>query len=246
MYTLEEMEVRLQYLQSISPGGAAQMFAELKEALEKYLTRDEEFSLQVNKKLDKIIAFDFHSRIKYEHQELLEPWQEVSYSFDKPLGFDDVRELFVLDDVLEEIMTVSDMSFLQAFFTVQAEENSGGGERSNTTSELHNTYVDKWIAELTAGLANEIEGLKAIMRSCANRSYAAEWAQLFEELGKCTNRRKVRTFAKDIFYERGYGWLIETFHLDTVYRPSYIDDLPDWVDDSDTITTYTTTTTTTL
>ena len=70
MYTFAEMEVRLQYLQSISPSGATQMFAELREALEKYLNRDEEFCLQVNKTLDKVIAFDIHSRIKYENQEL--------------------------------------------------------------------------------------------------------------------------------------------------------------------------------
>ena len=235
MYTLQEMEVRLQYLQSISPGGATQMFSELREALDKYLNRDEEFCLQVNKTLDKIIAFDVHSRIKYEHQELLEPWQEMSYSFDKPTGFDDVRELFVLDEVLEEIMTIADMPFLQAFYTVQNEEGDSGGNGSGGATELHNTFVDDWIEKLTTGLANEMEGLKAIMRSCANHSYAAEWAQLFEELGECTNRRKVKTFAKDIFYERGYGWLIETFHLDTVYRPSYIEELPNWADDSETI-----------
>ncbi len=213
------------------------MFAELREALEKYLNRDEEFCLQVNKTLDKVIAFDIHSRIKYENQELLEPWQEMSYSFDKPTGFDDVRELFVLDEVLEEIMMVADMTFLQAFYIVQSNEGDGGGSGSSETTELHNTFVDEWIKALTEGLVNELEGLKTIMKSCANRSYASEWAQLFEELGKCTNHRTVRTFAKDIFYKRGYGWLIETFNLDTVYRPSYIDDLPDWVDDSDTTTT---------
>ena len=244
MYTLEEMEVRLQYLQTISPIGSVEMFSKLREALDKYLNRDEEFCLQVNKTLDKIIAFDLYSRIKYEHQELLEPWQEMSYSFDKPAGFDDVRELFVLDEVLEEIMTIADMPFLQAFRTVESEE--GDNNSSDGTTELYNTFIDDWIEKLTAGVVNELEGLKAIMKNCANRSYAAEWAQLFEELGDCTNRRKIRTFAKDIFYERGYGWLIETFHLDTVYRPSYIDNLPDWVDDSDTITTYITTTTTTL
>ena len=226
------------------------MFAKLRETFEKYLTRDEEFCLQVNKTLDKIIAFDFHSRIKYEHQELLDRWQDVSYNFNKPLGFDDVRELFIINELLNQMMSISDESFLQAFFSVQVNENSetisGSGNGNNGTTELHNTYIDKWIADLTTGLESELEGLKAIMQSCANCSYASEWAQLFEELGKCTNRGKVRTFAKDIFYERGYGWLIETFHLDTVYRPSYIKDLPDLVDDSDTTTTYTTTTTTTL
>ena len=136
MYTLQEMEVRLQYLQSISPGGATQMFSELREALDKYLNRDEEFCLQVNKTLDKIIAFDVHSRIKYEHQELLEPWQEVSYSFDKPLGFDDVRELFVLDEVLEEIMMVADRTFLQAFYTVQSDEGDGGGLLESRSSRI--------------------------------------------------------------------------------------------------------------
>ena len=236
MYTLQEMEIRLQYLQSISPSGSAKVFAELRETLEKYLMRDEEFCLQVNKTLDKIIAYEHNYKIKYEHQELLEPCQKVSYEFEKPKGFDDVRELFTLDEVFEEIMNVEDQLFLQAFYTEQVE---GSGGDNNTTSELRNRYVDKWIAELEAGLENEIEGLKEIMRSCANRSYAPEWAQVFEELGECTERRKVRTFAKDIFYERGYGWLIETFHLDTVYRPSYMAELPKW-NDSNTSITYTT------
>lgn len=93
---------------------------------------------------------------------------------------------------------------------------------------------------MTTALTNELEYLKEIMRRCANRSYAAEWAILFEELGKCTNRQKVRSLAKNIFYTRGYGWLIETFNLDTVYRASYMSELPDWIDESDTTTIITT------
>ncbi|MBR1729345.1 MAG: hypothetical protein IJ728_07465 [Selenomonadaceae bacterium] len=235
MFTMEQINNRIEYLQSISPNGSTQIFAEFKEALNNYLTRDEEFCLQVNKTLDKIIAFEFHHRIKYENQELLDQWQDVSYRFEKPLGFDNVRELFKLDAVFEEIMTISDRIFLQAFYSVQS--NSDG---KNGSSEWRNTYIDKWISELTTALTNELEYLKEIMRRCANRSYAAEWAILFEELGKCTNRQKVRSLAKNIFYTRGYGWLIETFNLDTVYRASYMSELPDWIDESDTTTIITT------
>ena len=246
-YTLEELNERIGYLQSISPANASTMFGELKSTIKTYLNCDEEFELQVNKTLDKVIACSFHSHLRYENQELLEPWQNASYSGEIPQGFDDVRELFVLDEVFEEMMSVSDEAFLIAFFSVQVDENgetisggsSGGGSGSQGTPELHNKYVDDWIAKLIAGMAAELAGLKSIMQSCANRSYSTEWALLFEDLGKCTNRRHVKTFARDIFYERGYGWLVETFHLNHVYRPSYSAELPDWVE-SDT-TTYVTT-----
>ena len=231
MYTLDEMNSRLDYLSSISPGYGTRLIEELREAIQAYLARDSDFELQVNKTLDKVIADSFHNGLEYEKMELLEPWQSHS-SDDAPEGYDDVSDLFKGSEVFEEIMAVTDREFIAAFYAVTNNEGDGDSGGSSET-EYHNTYVDDWIARLQAALDNELEGLKEIMRYCANRSYSAEWAILFEELGKNTKRHPVRYYAKEIFLTKGYGWLIETFNLN-VYRPSYMAELPDWTDEDNT------------
>lgn len=226
MCTLKELNSRVDHFADLIPVNGQPLISELRKTIEMYLNRDEEFELQINKTLDKVVSSNFHHRLKYENQELLEPWQDES-QYDVPPGFNNVRELFVLDDVFDEMAAVTDEEFVMAFFNVTINGSAQG------PPELHNTYVDKWIAALLAGMENELAGLKTIMQSCANRGYAAEFALLFEELGKCINRREIKAFAKDIFYERGYGWLVETFNLKHVYRPSYMSELPDWAEDGD-------------
>ena len=223
MSNREELNTRIQYLQSISPILAENAFQELKEAFDTYFYRDEEFILQVNKTLDKVISNIFHHKIKYERQELLDRWQNTQ--FNPPAGFNDVREIFIINEIVEEITNIADDVFLAAFYLKDIEIEGSSGNEGSTRQELHNTLMDKWIAELTEEKPKELAGLKTIMQSCANRGYAPEFALLFEELGNCTNRKSIKSFAKDIFYNRGYGWLIETFNLDSVYRPSYINEL---------------------
>lgn len=224
MSNREELNTRIQYLQSISPILAENAFQELEEAFDVYFYRDDEFILQVNKTLDKVISNIFHHKIKYEHQELLDRWQNTQFT--SPAGFNDLKEVFVISEVAEEVINIADDVFLAAFYLKEIEIEGSSGSEGSTRQELHNTFMDKWIANLIEGKPKELNALKTIMQSCANRGYAPEFALLFEELGKCTNRKSIKTFAKEIFYNRGYGWLIETFNLDSVYRPSYIDELP--------------------
>ena len=99
MYTLEEMQSRITYLRSVSPVKGRKVLEELSAAITAYLTRDAGFELQVHKTLDKVIADTFHHGLKYEHEELLEPWREVVSARDA---------LFRGGEVFAKIMAVSD------------------------------------------------------------------------------------------------------------------------------------------
>lgn len=223
MYSLKELNARLDYLKSISRSGGAKLIEELRDAIKAYLARDSNFELQVNKTLDKVIADAFHHNLKYEHQELIEPWQERKG--EPPTGYDNVADLFKGNEIFEEIMTVKDFDFIAAFYTeTKDDSSSGGGGGSNVSTEYHNRLTEAWVAALKKAVSDELESLKAIMQYCANSSYSVEFAVLFEEHGNVTNKKSVKDYAKEIFVTKSYGWLIKTFNLN-VYCPSYMTEL---------------------
>ena len=229
IYKLDELIERIKYLKKLSTYGnkdydeepsnykAKELFDELEETLKNYFNRDAEFELQVNKTLDKVVADTFHQYVEYEHQELIDRWKTPKA--EAPEGYDNVLKLFKGDEVFEEIMTVADKDFKDAFYRIEDEENP-------RSYKYGNTYLGKWIKTLNSAVKEELAGLKSIMQYCANRSYNVEWAILFEEHGKNINPQPVRYFAKEIFVTKGYYKLIETFNLN-IYRPSYISELLD-------------------
>ena len=223
MYTLKELNTRLDYLQSLAPLGGKHVIVELRNAITSYMTRDSDFELQVNKTLDKVIADAFFHSLEYENMDLIKKWMEYP-SISKPEGYDNVADIFKCADVFEEIMAITDRIFKAAFYT----KNTGSSDSS--TTKYYNRYVDKWVAQLTTAITTELASLKAIMYYCANRSYSAEWAVLFEELGMNVKRHPVKYYAKQIYFTRSWGWLIETFNLN-VYLPSYYEELPDWIEE---------------
>ena len=147
----------------------------------------------------------FHHNLKYEHQELIEPWQERKG--DAPAGYDNVADLFKGNKIFEEIMTVKDFDFITAFYTETKTDNDSGGSGggSNVSTEYHNRLTEAWVAELEQAVSDELESLKAIMQYCANNSYSVEFAVLFEEHGNATNRKSVKDYAKEIFVTKSYG-----------------------------------------
>lgn len=254
MYSLDELNERIDYLKKISAYinksydtekpkhyKAKELFSELEETIKAYLNRDYEFELQVHKTLDKVVAEVFHSEIIYEHQELIDVWKTPTTA-GVPTGFNDIRELFKGDEVFEEIMTVTDKDFKLKFYRIEDEDENEDLNFLNTddkdssdkddddskfsATKYGNTYLESWIEKLKLSKMEELAGLKMIMQHCANRSYNVEWAILFEEHGKNINPHPVRYYAKKIFVEKGYYWLIKTFNLN-IYRPSYISDLLD-------------------
>ena len=230
MKILTEITERIEYLRSISPTGGKNVLDSLQAAINAYFQRDDEFTLDVNKCLDKIIADTFHYELVYQKMELLPKWL-TKKAKSPPTGYRNIRRLFKGGIVFEEIMTISDEEFIKAFYTV----NSGtGASGQGATIEYRNSYVDKWIAALETSKEEETEGLKKIMHYCANRSYGFEYAILFEELGKNLKRHSVRYYAKRIFLTRGWAWLIETFNLE-IYRPSYMEELPNWTEEEEDI-----------
>ena len=224
MYTLDEINARLDYLESISPAGGKPLVEDLRSAIQAYFTRNSDFELQVHKTLDKVVADTFHNHLEYEYNELLERWLD-NPSSGAPQGYGDVTKIFKGAEVFEEIITITDAVFKSAFYTETV--SSGSGSSGSVTVEWHHRRIEDWIPRLTVAVTTELEGLKKIMQYCANRSYNVEWAILFEELGASTKRHPVRYYAKEIFLTKGYGWLIETFNLN-IYRPSYMPELSDW------------------
>ena len=233
MYKFDELNERIKYLKKLSTYGnkdrqsdydeepsnykAKELFDELEETLKNYFNRDAEFELQVNKTLDKVVADTFHQNVEYEHQELIDIWKIPRGS--SPTGYNNVAELFNGAESFDEIMSVSDKDFKEAFYRIENDDGS-------LSYKYGNDYLESWIESLNSAIKKELAGLKSIMQYCANRSYNVEWAILFEEHGKNINPQPVRYFAKEIFVTKGYSELIETFNLN-IYRPSYISDLLD-------------------
>ena len=224
MQDKSEIMIRINYLQSQSPAGAATLYTDLKSAVEAYLTRDGNFELQVNKTLDKVIAVSFHRGLLYGQMGLIPEFAKQELT-DKPDGYEDIRTLFKGGEVFDEILTTELQTLLIAFQTVSTSASGNG----NMTFEWHNEIIEDWIQRLQEAVENEISGLKAIMSYSANQSYGVEYALLFEELDRTTKRHDVKYYAKDIFYNKGYGWLIETFNL-KVYKPSYMSELAEWTE----------------
>ena len=218
------MNKRLAYLQSLTPLGGHQIIEDLRADVIAYLTRNSDFELQVNKTLDKVIADVFFHGLEYGNMELLQKWMSYPTS-NAPTGYNDIMKIFKVAEIFEEIMTVREQDFRLAFYT----ETKDSGDGYSAT-EYHNRYVDSWIMRLNIAISTELENLKSIMQYCANISYNVEWAILFEELSRNVKRHPVRYYAKEIFITRGWGWLIETFNLN-VYRPSYINELPNWTEE---------------
>lgn len=225
MHKFEELNSRLNYLASISPGYGKSLIEKLREAIRAYLARDSDFELQVNKTLDKVIADSFHNNLEYENMELLKQWQNLS-SENAPEGYANVADLFKGYEVFNEIMAISDRDFRLAFYAVT------NYEVSSYETEYHHTYIEGWIKKLQIFIARELEGLKKIMAYCANRSYGLEWAIIFEDLGENIKMKSIKYHAKEIFIKKNYGWLIETFNL-KVYKPSYMAELPNWTEENE-------------
>ena len=78
MYTLKELNTRLDYLQSLAPLGGKHVIVELRNAITSYMTRDSDFELQVNKTLDKVIADAFFHSLEYENMDLIKKVDGIS------------------------------------------------------------------------------------------------------------------------------------------------------------------------
>ena len=196
MYTIKELNNRLNYLSSTFGVNYRSTVTELRTAIQAYFARDSNFEFQVNKTLDKVIADSFHYGLEYENMDLLKSWRNRSTE-SAPEGYDNVTNLFNGYKVFEEIMQIKDRDFRTAFYG-ETKYSSGFYE-----TEYHNTYIDDWIKRLNISVNNEMEGLKKIMQYCANRSYNLEWAIIFEELGNYTKHHPVMYYAKDIFVTKG-------------------------------------------
>lgn len=225
MYTRSEIDERITYLRNLEPVKGRKPLDDLEAAIVTYLTRDAEFELQVHKTLDKVVADEFHHGLIYEHDELLDPWREVVPRSSAPAGYEYLGDLFKCVEVFAEIMSVADLTFKNAFYRKVVETETADTQTTQTV--WANKLVDDWLLRLQSSPANEINGLKAIMQFCANRSYNLEYALIFEELGECIVRHPIRYYAKAIYVTKGYGWLIEIFNL-RMYRPSYLAELPNW------------------
>ncbi|MBR1728513.1 MAG: hypothetical protein IJ728_03205 [Selenomonadaceae bacterium] len=205
---------RIEYLKSISPAGADNELSQLLSAVEGYFKRDTDFEILVRRTILRVVSDFFSRSLIVEYPERL-----PELSTDYPPGYEDVTEIFG-GEVFSEIITISDNEFRSAF---QTETVSSGGA---TTTTYTNSYITKWISEMSAKAADETKALEKIGEFCIICNEERALALIFEELGRIEQpyNQKKRELARKIYLKRGYDWVIITFDL-KVFEPHYLPEL---------------------
>ena len=212
----EEVLTRLDELKGTSPSGAWDLFTTTETALQTYYSRGDELNETAYDTLKRVVFDGLMRGLEVEHPELL-----PELSTDYPVGYENVMELFSGGGVLDEILTIDADTFADAFWSETVMQGQVG------VSVWHNDYLEtKWPQALRSARSDEKDGLEAIEKFCRGRYEPWTLALIFEELGrrhqKWTENR--RAFAKDIYIDRGWHELIETYGLG-LYQPSYVGEL---------------------
>ena len=163
----------------------------------------------------KHVVFDgLMSGLRVEHPELL-----PELSTEHADGYENVTDL--LGEGLEEIMTIDTATFLNGF----REETVMQGQVG--VSEWHHQLLEqRWPSLIVTSKNSVSDKLVRLSEYCRGRFESWTLPLIFEEVGKRHNEwtENRRAFAKDIYIDRGWHELIETYGLG-LYQPSYVGEL---------------------
>lgn len=214
MRTKAEIMSRINELQAVSPSGAGDLFAELRESVESFFTSSAGMSDLVAEVIHHLSMDIFERKTKYEHQELVPPFPSDNF----PRGYNDVTELFNGGGVWDEIFAVDLRTFPDTFI----EEAGGGGDEGGSgESVLKNPIMEDWISRLPASKSTAIASLQTLGDFCSGCGLNYGIAQLFEDLGNRTGSPERVELADRVFITGGFKEIIEAYGLTTLI-PSYL------------------------
>ena len=221
MYTKEQIIERIAYLKSISSssGGYGSLFQALEEAVESYFTRDDEFKKQARETFKRVKLEIFFRSFKCDRMDLLPSMSSPEY----PVGYLDVMHIFNTS-VFDELLTIDDNTFRAAFYTTQSSEDGGG--QGSSSVEYHNTYIEKWVEEITSTIVDELVKLKTLEDFCYAAGEKREDSMLFEELGSVKSEwgGNRKGYAHVVYIQKEWDNFNTMFDVG-IYEPSYINEL---------------------
>lgn len=203
MITRENIVAKINELQSVytGQGSVDTLFTPVTETVAAYFTQDKAaLTHDIQYTINQLILDLTNRHTVYEHQELL-PTLPTNY----PAGYDDVRDVFTANGVLEEILSIDAAAFNNAYTY-----NSTGTQQT----PISNHYLTTWQKNIAAARSSELSALSAIASFCESGSYNAGLAMFFESLGRIVSAMSSAEIAKRIYISGGYKEIIERFGLD--------------------------------
>lgn len=201
MHTKSEMFSKLNELKEIR-AGTGELFTPVVELVKSYFEEISQLTHDLQYTLHQIIQDAISRSTIYENQSAM-PSIQTNY----PTGYLDVRKVFIGDDIFNEILSVTREKFDSAYTEEVPPES--------------NRYLDKWIAELKEARAKELKSLGTIADFCESNEWNRGLAQLFESVGEIVSTESLDVLAKQIFVDRGYKEMIESFNL-KIYIPTSV------------------------
>lgn len=161
--------------------------------------------------------------VKYMYNDISRRTTKHEFEFnmrlasDFPKGYDDLTKCFY---EFEELLTVSEGSFFNAF--VYGVPEGAISEEGGAAEEvpLSNPYLTRWAAEITAAITGDLENVKALAEWCKNSGGCCDLVCLLENRGRVIESKTVQEIAAIIYYDKKLKEVITARQL-AVYLPSY-------------------------
>lgn len=100
-------------------------------------------------------------------------------------------------------------------------EGAGRVEGGAAEVPLANTYLDRWMEEITAAEAGDLQKIIDLAEWCKNSGGSCDLICLLENRGRAVEQMTVREIAEMIYLDKKYFTLISQRGLD-VYIPTYL------------------------
>ena len=161
--------------------------------------------------------------VKYMYNDISRRTTKYEFEFDMrlpndfPVGYDDLTKCFY---EFEELLTVSEGSFFNAF--VYGVPEGATSEDGGMVAEVpvSNPYLTKWAAEITAAITGDLQNVQALGEWCKNSGGCCDLVCLLENRGRILESKTVREIAAIIYHDKKLSEVITARQL-AVYLPSY-------------------------
>lgn len=163
--------------------------------------------------------------VKYMYNDLTRRTTIFEFTFNMhcsenyPTGYADIRDCFYSFSAL---LSITNEQFYSGFVYESAESGSGDSESGGATVPTANTYVDSWVAEITAASAGDLANVQALAEWCKNSGGCSDLINLLENKGKVISQLTLRDKASLIYYDRKLLEVIRARGF-AVYVPSYFE-----------------------
>lgn len=208
---LNKLDALEQYSVTVDPATES-LFAPVYNAIASYFAGGSEGLAAA---LEEVVQYMYNdiSRRTTKHEFTF----DMHLASDFPKGYNDITECFYQ---FEELLTVSESSFFNAF--VYGVPEGATGEEGGAVAEvpLSNPYLTRWAAEITAAITTDLENVQALAEWCKNSGGCCDLICLLENRGRIIESKTVKEIAAIIYFDKKLKEVIAARQLQ-VYLPTY-------------------------